>query len=138
LRHLIFLALTTLLLSLAGCGSFRYYPLPVSAVEARATFAPIATAASQLGYKQWRWDDQVAFEPSSLLRVTYMFDASGDYVMCVTVKDKNVSGGLDRAFAEGKRKGDEVWARAMALRPAPAVVIVPVVQPEPAVQINIH
>ena len=130
------LAMTAFLI--IGCMPFRYYPLPVSAGEARSTFAPIATAASNLGYKFWRWDDSVSFEPDSLTRISYMFDASGDYVMCVELKNKDVPGGVDAAFARGKSKGDRVWQRAMALRPAPAPVQIVVPPPQPAVQININ
>src|SRR5262245_36216129 len=84
---------------LTGCMPFRYYPLPVSASEARSTVAPIATAASNLGYRYWRWDDSVSVEPDANTRITYMFNVSGNYIMCVTIKDKNISGGLDAAFA---------------------------------------
>jgi hypothetical protein len=117
---------------------FKYYPLPVSAAEARSTFAPIATAASNLGYKYGQWDDSVSVEPDPTTRITYMFGASGNYVMCVTIKDKNVPGGLDAAFAAGKRKGDDIWNQAMALRPAPAPVLIVAPDPQPAVQININ
>jgi hypothetical protein len=127
------------LTGLAACAPFRYYPLPVSAAEARSTFAPIATAASNLGYKQWQWEDSVSFEPDPLTRVTYMFGAGEQtYVMCVTLKSKNVPGGLEAAFAAGKAKGDDVWQRAMALRPPPAVQYVVPEAPAPAVQINIQ
>ncbi len=123
---------------LAGCLPFKYYPLPVSAAEARSTFAPIATAASNLGYKQWQWPDSVSFEPDPVTRVTYMFGAGeSTYIMCVTIKDKNMPGGLEAAFAAGKAKGDDVWQRAMALRPPPAVQYVAPEAPQPAVQINI-
>lgn len=131
------LALASAVLALGACTPFKYYPLPVSSAEARATFAPIATAASNAGYKQWRWDDSVSFEPDAVTRVSYMFGASGEYVMCVSIKDKNVPGGVEAAFAVGKQKGDEIWNQAMALRPgAPAMPGI-VQQPQPNVQINI-
>jgi hypothetical protein len=124
---------------LIGCMPFKYYPLPVSAGEARATFAPIATAASNHGYKQWRWEDSVSFEPDAFTRVSYQFDVSGNYQMCVILKDKNPPGGVEAAFAAGKQKGDEIWNEAMALRPAPPPPPVQYVSPpQPGVQININ
>jgi hypothetical protein len=134
------LPLGLLLFGLSGCMPFRYYPLPVSAAEATATFAPIATAASNLGYRFYRWPDSVTVEPDLTTRITYMFDASHDYVMCVMLKEKSVKdapGGLEAAFAAGKAKGDDIWARAMALRP-PAAVQYVVPAPQPGVQININ
>ncbi|MGZ3405520.1 MAG: hypothetical protein ACXVAN_03685 [Polyangia bacterium] len=124
-------------LALVGCMPFRWYPLPVSSGEARATFAPIATAASNLGYRFYQHDDRVIVEPDAATRIDYTFDASGNYAMCVMLKDKNAS--RDEAFAAGKAKGDDVWNRAMALRAsttpaAPTVVVAP---PAPGVQINI-
>lgn len=123
-------------LLLVGCTPFRYHPLPASSIEARSTLAPISTAASDLGYKFWRRDDSVSFQATPSERVSYMFDASGNYVMCVQLNSKDVPGGVDVAFVDGKAKGDEVWQRAMALRPAviqPAVIVVPT----PGVQIDI-
>lgn len=125
-------------LALVGCMPFRWYPLPVSSGEARATFAPIATAASNMGYRFYQHDDRVIVEPDAATRIDYTFDASGNYAMCVMLKDKNAPGGVDAGFAAGKAKGDDVWNRAMALRasttPAAPTVIAP---PQPAVQINI-
>jgi len=125
-----------LVLALAACAPFRYYPLPVSSGEARSTFAPIATAASDMGLKFWRWDDSVGVQVDPEIRVSYMFDASNNYVMCVQLMHKNPPAGVDATIAHGKQIGDDIWHRAMALRPAPAVqVVVPVMQP--AVQVNI-
>ncbi len=125
-------------LSVAGCMPFKFYPLPVSAGEARATFAPLATAASNLGYKYWQWPDSLSFEPDGKTRITYTFDVSGNYVMYVLLKDKNIAGGLDAAFVAGKAKGDDLWNRAMALRPPPAPAQIVVPAPQPAIQININ
>jgi hypothetical protein len=103
-------------LALVGCMPFRWYPLPVSSGEARATFAPIATAASNMGYRFYQHDDRVIVEPDAATRIDYTFDASGNYAMCVMLKDKSAPGGVDAGFAAGKAKGDAVWSRAMALR----------------------
>jgi len=126
-------------LALVGCMPFRWYPLPVSAGEARATFAPIATAASNMGYRFYQHDDRVIVEPDAATRIDYTFDAGGNYAMCVMLKDKNAPGGVDAAFAAGKAKGDEVWNRAMALRAStsPGAVMTAPPPPAPAVQINI-
>jgi hypothetical protein len=124
--------------ALAGCMPFRFYPLPVPAAEAQLTFAPIATAASNLGYRYYQHPDRVIVEPDPFTRIDFMFDASGNYSMCVMLKLKEPPGGLDAAFAAAKAKGDDVWNRAMAMRPPTVVypqgVVVP---PPPAVQINI-
>ena len=131
----------TLLLLVSGCMPFRYYPLPASAEEARSTFAPIATAASNLGYRAHQWPDRVVVEPDGHTRIDYMFDASGNYAMCVMLKDKPAEAQRDAAFAAGKRMGDELWTRAMALRmpvaAAPVVAAPPPAPPAPGVQINI-
>ena len=97
---------------------FRFYPLPVSGADAHATFAPLATAASELGYRFYQHNDRVIVEPDRLTRIDYMFDVSGNYAMCVMIKDKNPPGGLDQAMVAGKAKGDVIWQRAMALRAA--------------------
>src|SRR5579862_3353733 len=106
--------------ALAGCMPFRFYPLPVPAAEAHATFAPIATAASNMGYRYYQHPDRVIVEPDPFTRIDYMFDASGNYAMCVMLKAKDPPGGLDAAFAAAKAKGDDVWNRAMAMRPPAA------------------
>ena len=128
-----------LCLVLVGCMPFRLYPLPVSAAEAPATFAPIATAASNLGYRYHQWPDRVIVEPDGGTRIDYTYDASGHYAMYVMIKNKNPPEGLDAAFAAGKAKGDDVWNRAMALHPAgltaPTVVVAS--PPQPGMQINI-
>jgi len=127
-------------LFLSGCMPFRFYPLPVSAAEARDTFAPLATAASNLGYRYSQWPDRVTVLPDPATRIDYSFDAAGNYAMCVMIKDKNLPGGVEAAFAAAKAKGDELWNRAMDLRRAtmPAQVIVPVAAPpQTEVQINI-
>jgi hypothetical protein len=134
MRHRILLAFA---LALVGCMPFRFYPLPVSAGEAHATFAPIATAASNMGYRYYQHSDRVIVEPDDKTRIDYMFDVSGNYAMCVMLKDKNVPGGLDAAFAAGKAKGDDVWNRAMALRPPTVVQPAAIAPPAPTVQINI-
>ncbi|HEX9103327.1 MAG TPA: hypothetical protein VF997_14040 [Polyangia bacterium] len=133
------LALAFVGLALVGCMPFHWYPLPVSAGEARATFAPIATAASNMGYRFYQHDDRVIVEPDAGTRIDYTFDASGNYAMCVMLKDKNPPGGADAAFAAGKAKGDDVWNRAMALRAAtsPGAPALAPPAPQPAVQINI-
>jgi hypothetical protein len=124
-------------LLLVGCMPFRLYPLPVSPSEARETFAPLATAASNLGYRFYQHPDRVIVEPDDLTRIDYTFDAGGNYAMYVTLKRKDVPGGLEGAFAAGKAKGDDVWARAMSLRVAPAAPVAAVPPPpSPTVQIN--
>src|SRR5260370_39790390 len=125
-------------LFVSGCMPFRFYPLPVSPAEAHATFAPIATAASNMGYRYYQHPDRVIVEPDATTRIDYMFDASGNYAMCVMLKDKNAPGGLDAAFAAGKAKGDDVSNRAMALRPPVAATPIVVAPPAPALQINIR
>ncbi len=125
-------------LCLAGCMPFRFYPLPVSAAEARATFAPIATAASHLGYQYYQHSDRVIVEPDDKTRLDYMFDASGNYAMCVMLKDKPAPEAREAAFAAARERGEELWNRAMALRtpgfPVPPGTAPP---PQPTLQINI-
>lgn len=129
--------LLALALALAGCMPFRFYPLPVSAGEAQATFAPIATAANNLGYRYYQHSDRVIVEPDDKTRIDYMFDASGNYAMCVMLKDARAPGGRDAAFAAGKAKGDDLWNRAMALRPPTVLQPAAAAAPAPRVQINI-
>lgn len=132
------LALSMAALCLAGCMPFRFYPLPVSAEEAHATFAPLATAASNLGYRYYQHPDRVIVEPDAQTRLDYMFDASGNYALCVMLKGKPAPDAREAAFALGKAKGDDLWGRAMALRPSPAAWAPTVAAPPaPAVQINI-
>lgn len=118
---------------------FHWYPLPVSAGEARATFAPIATAASNMGYRFYQHDNRVIVEPDAATRIDYTFDASGNYAMCVMLKDKNAPGGVDAGFAAGKAKGEDVWNRAMALRAStsPAMPMTAPSPSQPTVQIHI-
>jgi hypothetical protein len=125
-------------LCLAGCMPFRFYPLPVSAEEARSTFAPLATAASNLGYRYGQHADRVIVEPDDKTRIDYMFDASGNYAMCIALKDKPAPEAQEAAFAAAKARGDDLWNRAMALRPAPvARPVVVTSPPQPTLQINI-
>jgi hypothetical protein len=133
----VFLALVV---ALSACAPFHYYPLPVSSGEARATFAPITVAANEMGLRYWKWDDSVGVQVDPEIRLSYMFDASNDYVLCVQLKHKDPPGGVQAALAKGKQIGDEIWRRAMALRPAlPVQVMMPLAQPDvqPGVQVNI-
>jgi hypothetical protein len=120
---------------LVGCAPFRWYQLPVAPAEARSTFTPIAMAANQSGYHYYIQDDRVVVEPDAASRIAYMFDAGNRFAMCITIVDKNAP--LDEAFATAKAKADDVFSRAMAMRPPtpPPVVVVP--PPQPGVQINI-
>jgi hypothetical protein len=125
-------------LVVTGCMPFRFYPLPVSAADARATFAPIATAASNLGYRFYQHPDRVIVEPDARARIDFMFDASGNYSMCVMIKEKNPPGGVERAIAEARAKGDDLWSRAMARLPAAASTTTLIVPPPPArIEVNI-
>jgi hypothetical protein len=122
-------------LVLVGCAPFRWYQLPVAPADARATFTPIAMAASQSGYHYYIQDDRVVVEPDTQSRIAYMFDAGNRFSMCISITDKNAS--LEETFASAKAKGVDVFNRAMATRtatPAPMVVMPP---PQPGVQINI-
>jgi hypothetical protein len=117
---------------------FHFYPLPVAAADAPATFTPIATAASNLGYRFYLHPDRVVVEPDARARIDFMFDASGNYSMCVMLKEKNPPGGVARAMAEAKAKGDDLWGRAMALRTAAASTPAAIAPPPPAgIEVNI-
>jgi hypothetical protein len=124
-------------LGLFGCMPFRNYPLPVSPGEARETFAPIATAASNLGYRAYQRPERVWVDVDATTALVYGFDASGNYTLYVMLRDKHPPGGLDAAFAAGKARADELWAHAMALRVPTAPPPVVVAPPQPTFQLNI-
>ena len=132
--------LALLALFTAGCLPWRYYPLPVPASQARDTFAPIATAASEHGWKYYTWPDNVSVVPDRAARITFMFDVSNNYVMCVQITDKQAASDPEGALAAGKLQGDMIWARAMDLRRQTAVAPVMMMDPvpaQPSVQIQI-
>ena len=118
---------------------YRVYPLPVSATEAPDMFPPIATAASNLGYLVYQQPNRVIVQPDENTKISYMIDNAGNFSMVVLIEKKDVPGGLDAAYAAGKLKGDDIWNRAVALRPGWVQRPPPnAPQAQPGVQININ
>lgn len=124
--------------ALSACGTLRYYPLPLPAGEARAMMPAIATAANNLGYKQWASSDQVHVAPNDTMDVFYHLSDDGSLRMTVMIKDKHAS---DETIAAAKATADQVFNEAVALRRATAVptatTVIQSEPPKPGVQINI-
>lgn len=102
-------------LTLSACGTYKTYRLPVAAHEAPATFAPIASAADELGleYAELPTAINVRYDPHTWIYFTIQNDA---YNMVIAVGDEVPSDQAPARAAAAKQKGDELWALAMAKR----------------------
>ncbi len=123
---------------LAGCGTLRYYPMPIPAGEAPAIMPSIATAASNLGYRQWSSVNEVHVSPNVTLDLFYHLGDDGSLKLTMMLKDKNAS---EQDIAAGKATADQLFGQAVALRratgfPSTTVVVQPEA-PKPGFQINI-
>lgn len=128
---------------LSACGTARSHRLPVSATEARSTFAPIASCADGQGLRYVEHPDSVHVKMDDTTWIQYMIQ-NQQYNMVIIVDDKKVQGpDLEAKFTAAKAKGDELWAcarghmdtQAPASAPAPAVTPAPAPEetPPPAV-----
>jgi hypothetical protein len=130
------LALTSLSLALAACGSVKYYTLPVDAQKASQTQTMIGACASEYGLESYNGDNgivSVKYDPTASLY--YHYDGADNISMQIMVDDKQVPGSeLETKFAAVKSKGDDIYACAQhKLNPPPAPVAA-APAPAPAVE----
>jgi hypothetical protein len=110
------LACSLFLLSAApGCATTKSYHLNLDPTTAPATLAAVSNAAGDMGY-------QVTFLATAV-NVRYDHDTwiyfsvgEHDYSMCIVVTDDVASNQVNARISDAKTKGEEIWARAMALR----------------------
>lgn len=103
----------------SGCATTKIYRLNLDPTTAPATLQAVSNAALDLGY-------QVTFLATAVnVRYdhdTWIYFSMGehDYGMCIVVTDDVASNLVSSRIADAKTKGEEIWARAMALRQQPS------------------
>jgi len=110
----ILIATLALALLASACGTARSYRLPLDAMQARDTFAPIAAVAGEMGYQNTEHPDSINVQVDDATWIQFMVQEP-QYNMVVIVDDKAVPPSeLDQRFWDAKAKGDEIWKRALA------------------------
>jgi hypothetical protein len=128
------LALTSLCLSLAACGTSKFYTLPVDTYRASETQTMIGACATEYRLESYRGEnDIVAVKYDDTASVYYHFNGGDSANMQVVVDEKKVPGQeLERKFAAVKTRGEDIYACAqMKLNPQPAPVVMAPVEPAP-------
>jgi hypothetical protein len=104
------LALALFALAASGCGSYRAHRLPMGVGEAKSSFAPLASCASEKGYEFHEFDDSVNIKTAPSTWVQFMIQNDA-YNMVIIVDDKMVAAPeLEGAFTTAKTEGDALWA----------------------------
>ena len=118
-------------LVLAGCGAMSQYVLPYPPDRARDTFPFIASAASSMGLQISQHPDSihVRLEPGTW--VQYMIHPNTYDMVVIVAKGELPPEQLRQRTLAAKAKGDEIWARAMALMGATPVLEPPPPAPAP-------
>lgn len=104
------LALSLFALAVSGCGAYRAHRLPMAVGEAKSSFAPLASCASEKGYEFHEFDDSVNIKTAEPTWVQFMIQNDA-YNMVIIVDDKKVPAPeLEAAFTTAKESGDALWA----------------------------
>jgi hypothetical protein len=123
------LALTSLCLSLVGCGTARYYTLPVDPSHASETQTMMAACATELGLESYKQEELLAVKYDETANLYYRHDGGDALQLQVLVDDKRVPpADMNGKQAAVKAKGDEIYACAQARLyppPPPPVVYAP-------------
>lgn len=130
------LALTSLCLSLAACGTSKFYTLPADPYRASETQTMIAACATEYGLESYKGDNGiVTVTYDNTASLYYHYNDQDAFNLQVVVDDKQVPPSeLQKKFSAVKSKGDDIYACAqMKLNPAPAPVAeaAPMQQPAP-------
>ena len=106
--------LIALALVSSACVAARSYRLPLDAVSARDTFAPIAMVAGELGHEKVEHPDAIHVRYDEVTWIQFTIQ-NQHYNMVVVVDDNVVPPSeLDAHFADARIRGDEIWKRALA------------------------
>jgi hypothetical protein len=99
----------------SGCATTKTYHLNLDVTTAPAVLSAVSNAAGDMGY-------QVTYLASAV-NVRYDHDTwiyysvgDHDYSMNIVVTSDVPSNQVSARVADAKAKGEEIWARAMALR----------------------
>jgi hypothetical protein len=132
------LALTSLCLSLAACGTSKFYTLPADPYRVSETQTMIGACATEYGLESFKGDNGiVSVKYDDTASLYYNYNDSNAYNLQVVVDDKKVPAAeLEKKFAAVKFKGEDIYACAqMKLNPPPpppAPVAAAPVEPAPA------
>lgn len=99
----------------SGCATTKVYHLNLDVTTAPATLSAVSNAAGDMGY-------QVTFLATAV-NVRYDHDTwiyysvgEHDYSMSIVVTSDVPSNQVSARIGDAKAKGEEIWAKAMALR----------------------
>lgn len=141
------LALTSLCLALAACGSSKFYTLPADPYRANETQTLIAACATDYGLESYKGDNGiVTVKYDETASLYYHYNDQDAFNLQVVVDDKQVPPAeLQKKFSAVKSKGDDIYACAqMKLNPtqppvAEAAPMQPVQQQSGmSIQMNTH
>lgn len=127
----------TSLLSLAACGSAKFYTLPVNGERAAETQSLIGVCATELGLESYKADDFVSVKYDDTASLYYRYQGGDSATLQVLVDDKKLPPPeVERKQAEAKAKSDQIYSCVQSrLYPQqPAAIVVPAQQPVVVVQ----
>jgi len=130
------LALTSVCLSLAACGTARFYSLPVDRHHASETQLLMAACATERGLESYKQEELLTVKYDDTASLYYRHDGGDALQLQVLVDDKRVPPAeMGAKQAAVKAKADELYACAQArLYPtAPAPYAAPAPVPAPVV-----
>lgn len=99
----------------SGCATTKVYHLNLDVTTAPSVLSAVSNAAGDMGY-------QVTYLASAVnVRFdhdTWIYYSVGehDYSMCIVVTSDVASNQVSARLGDAKAKGEEIWAKAMALR----------------------
>lgn len=132
------LALTSLCLSLAACGTARFYTLPVDRDHASETQTMMAACATEMGLESYKQEDLMTVKYDETASLYYRHDGGDALQLQVLVDDKLVPPAeMSGKQAAVKAKGDEIYAcansRLYPPQPPPVAYAPPPPPPAPVV-----
>ncbi|PTL84263.1 hypothetical protein [Vitiosangium sp. GDMCC 1.1324] len=134
------IALMSLCLSLAACGTSKFYTLPVDAYRATETQTMIGACATDYGLESNKGDNGiVTVKYDETASLYYHYNDSDAFNMQVVVDEKRVPGSeLEKKFAAVKLKGDDIYACAQMKLNNPQAAIAPVAPAQSGVSIQMN
>lgn len=99
----------------SGCATTKIYHLNLDVTTAPATFAAVANTAEEMGYQVTRLATAVNVRVDHETWIYYCV-REYDYNMAIVVDNGVASAQMSARLEGAKAKGEEIWARATAIR----------------------
>src|SRR5262249_42102850 len=99
----------------SGCATTKTYHLNLDVTTAPAVFAAVADTAGEMGYQVTRLATAVNVRYDHETWIYYAMNEY-DYSMAIVVDNDVASDQMSARLESAKAKGEEIWARANAIR----------------------